>query len=128
MLISPAVASSASHCLTHERRKKNCGATPVSFRLFSSPEFLVKFTHSTKFPRLRQTSVDDKLQREISVVVARRIKPPPQVVPERVVDVAITRKLVETLHSAWNKLFSGNDATAIDRHDGFASARFYFLR
>jgi hypothetical protein len=40
----------------YERRKKNCGATPVSFRLFSSPEFVVKFTRSTKLPRLRQTS------------------------------------------------------------------------
>lgn len=78
--------------------EKSCGATPVSFRLFSSLEFVVKFTHSTKFPRLRQTSVDDKSQREISVVAAQRIKPSPQVVPERAFDFAITRKLVETLH------------------------------
>ena len=78
--------------------EKSCGATPVSFRLFSSPEFVVKFTHSTKFPRLRQTSVDDKLQREISAVAAQHIKSPPQVVPERVFDFAITRKLVETSH------------------------------
>jgi hypothetical protein len=90
--------------------KKIAGTTPVSFRLFGSPEFVVK------------------LQREINAVVARRIKPPPQVVPERVVDVAITRKLVETLHSAWNKLFIGNDATAIDRQTDSDRVRFYFLR
>jgi hypothetical protein len=62
--------------------EKNCGATLVSYRPFGSPEFVVKFTHSTKFPRLRQTSVDDKLQPEISVVAVRRIKRPPQMVPE----------------------------------------------
>ena len=63
--------------------KKSCGATPVSFRLFSSPEFLVKFTHSTKPSKVAANEVDDKLQREIGVVAARRIKPPPQVVPEQ---------------------------------------------
>ena len=59
--------------------KKSCGATPVSFRLFSSPEFLVKFTHSTKPSKVAANEVDDKLQREIGVVAARRIKPPSQV-------------------------------------------------
>ena len=78
--------------------KKNCDATPVSFRLFSSPEFLVKFTHSTKPSKVAANEVDDKLQREISVVAARRIKPPSQVVPERMFDFAITRKLIETSH------------------------------
>jgi hypothetical protein len=72
-----------------------------------------------KVSKVAANEVDDKLQREISVVAARRIKAPPQLTPR----AGVTRKLVETLHSAWNKIFSGNDATAIDRHDGFASAR-----
>jgi len=42
---------------------------------------------------LRQTSVEDKLQREISVIAARRIKAPLQVTPR----AGVTRKLVETL-------------------------------
>ncbi|HMA82358.1 MAG TPA: ABC transporter substrate-binding protein [Candidatus Binatia bacterium] len=42
-------------------------------------------------------AVDDKLQREMIAVAAQRIKPPPQVAPERVFDFAITRKVVETL-------------------------------
>lgn len=28
--------------------EKSCRTTPICFRLFSSPEFVVKFTHSTK--------------------------------------------------------------------------------
>ena len=36
--------------------KKNCGATPVCSRLFSSPEFVVRFRRTAKLPRLRQTS------------------------------------------------------------------------
>ena len=71
-----------------------------------------------KVSKVAANEVDDKLQREISVVAARRIKAPPQVTPR----AGVMRKLVETLHSAWNKISSGNDATAIDRHDGFASA------
>jgi len=63
--------------------KKNCDATLISFRLFSSPEFVVKFTHSTKPSKVAANEVDDKLQREIGVVAARRIKPPSQVVPEQ---------------------------------------------
>ena len=39
------------------------------------------------------------MRREICVVAAQRIKPPPQVVPERVFDFAITRKVVEMLIS-----------------------------
>jgi hypothetical protein len=66
------------------------------------------------------------LQCEISVVAAQRIKPPPQATPERVFDFAITRKVVETLHSAWNKSSSGNDATAIDRQTDSHRVRFHF--
>jgi hypothetical protein len=58
--------------------------------------------------------------------VPQRIKPLPQVVPERVFDFAITPKLVETPHSSLNNISRGTDAMGIDRHDGFASARFYF--
>jgi hypothetical protein len=36
-----------------------------------------------KASKVAANEVDDKLQREISVVAARRIKPPPQVVPEQ---------------------------------------------
>jgi ABC-type nitrate/sulfonate/bicarbonate transport system substrate-binding protein len=42
-------------------------------------------------------AVDEKLQREMIAVAAQRIKPPPQVAPERVFDFAITRKVVEAL-------------------------------
>lgn len=42
-------------------------------------------------------SVDEKLQREMIAVAAQRIKPPPQVAPERVFDFAITRKVAEAL-------------------------------
>lgn len=42
-------------------------------------------------------SVDEKLQREMIAAAAERIKPPPQIVPERVFDFTITRKVVESL-------------------------------
>ncbi len=42
-------------------------------------------------------AVDDKLQREMIAAAAERIKPPPQIAPERVFDFAITRKVVESL-------------------------------
>jgi ABC-type nitrate/sulfonate/bicarbonate transport system substrate-binding protein len=42
-------------------------------------------------------AVGEKLQREMIEVVAQRIKPTPQVAPERVFDFAITRKVVEAL-------------------------------
>jgi hypothetical protein len=50
------------------------------------------------FQGLRQTSVEDKLQREISVVAARRIKAPPQVVPEQCSTSRSRAKLIETPH------------------------------
>jgi hypothetical protein len=42
--------------------------------------------------------------------VPQRIKPLPQVVPERVFDFAITPKLVETPHSSLNNISRGTDA------------------
>ena len=42
-------------------------------------------------------AVDDRLQREMIAAAAQRIKPPPQIVPERVFDFTITRKVVESL-------------------------------
>jgi len=42
-------------------------------------------------------AVDEKLQREMIEVAAQRIKPAPQMAPERVFDFAITRKVVEAL-------------------------------
>jgi ABC-type nitrate/sulfonate/bicarbonate transport system substrate-binding protein len=42
-------------------------------------------------------AVDDKLQREMIAATAQRMKPPPQIAPERVFDCAITRKVVESL-------------------------------
>ncbi len=41
--------------------------------------------------------VDDKLQREMIAVAAQRIKPPPQIAPERVFDFSLARKAGEGL-------------------------------
>jgi NitT/TauT family transport system substrate-binding protein len=41
--------------------------------------------------------VDEKLQREMIAVAAQRIKPPPQIVPERVFDFSLARKAGEGL-------------------------------
>jgi hypothetical protein len=79
--------------------KKSCGATLISFRLFSSPEFLVKFTHSIKFPRLRQTR---------STASCRAAHQAPDASDARAMfDFAIMRNMVEML-TAWNKISSGN--------------------
>jgi hypothetical protein len=80
VLISPAVAPSASHCLTHERRQKKLRRHSSFFPAVQLARVFGQIHAQHKFPRLRQTSVEDKLQREISVIAARRIKPP-QVTP-----------------------------------------------
>src|SRR6266850_5127791 len=94
--------------------KKNCDATLISFRLFSSPEFLVKFTHSTKLPRLRQTRSKTSCSARSAWLPrgasSRRRKWCPSNV--RLCDHAQTDR---DAHSAWNKISSGNHATAIDR-------------
>jgi ABC-type nitrate/sulfonate/bicarbonate transport system substrate-binding protein len=41
--------------------------------------------------------VDEKLQREMIAVAAQRIKPPPQIAPERIFDFSLARKAGEGL-------------------------------
>ena len=41
--------------------------------------------------------VDEKLQREMIGLAAQRLKPPPQVAPERVFDFSFARKAAEGL-------------------------------